>query len=116
MKKLLIRGGNVLKGEVTIGGAKNAAVALLPGAMFATSPCIIENVPAIADIQALKTYDPLYSLELAEHIQSLFDEHMPFVPLCFDTTTVYLRGNFASGVECSTQDIFYNIERWQNPK
>ena len=71
---------------------------------------------AIADIQALKTYDPLYSLELAEHIQSLFDEHMPFVPLCFDTTTVYLRGNFASGVECSTQDIFYNIERWQNPK
>jgi len=53
LKKLLIRGGNVLKGEVTIGGAKNAAVALLPGAMFATSPCIIENVPAISDIQAI---------------------------------------------------------------
>ena len=53
MKKLMIRGGNVLKGEVTIGGAKNAAVALLPGAMFATSPCIIENVPAISDIEAI---------------------------------------------------------------
>ncbi|MBQ1234638.1 MAG: UDP-N-acetylglucosamine 1-carboxyvinyltransferase [Oscillospiraceae bacterium] len=53
MKKLMIRGGNVLKGEVTIGGAKNAAVALLPGAMFATSPCIIENVPTISDIEAI---------------------------------------------------------------
>lgn len=70
----------------------------------------------LSDIQALNTYDPLYSLELAEHIQLLFDDYMPFVPLCFDTITVYLRGNFVSGIEVSNQDIFYNIELWETPK
>lgn len=71
---------------------------------------------SLSAIQALKTYDPLYSLELAEHIQAMFDEHMPFIPLCYDSSTVYLRGNFVSGVELTSQDIFYNIDRWKTPK
>ncbi|MBR5868387.1 MAG: ABC transporter substrate-binding protein [Clostridia bacterium] len=71
---------------------------------------------SLSAIQALKTYDPLYSMDLAEHIQSMFDEYMPFVPLFFDSSTVYLRGNFVSGVELTSQDIFYNIERWKAPK
>ena len=55
MKKLIVRGGNPLKGFVEINGAKNAAVAILPAAILASSgKCLIENVPDIADVQCLK--------------------------------------------------------------
>ena len=50
MEKYIIRGGNKLHGEVTISGAKNAAVAILPAAILSDEPCIIENVPTISDI------------------------------------------------------------------
>lgn len=50
MDRFVITGGNPLKGEVTISGAKNAAVAILPAAILSDEPCIIENVPTISDI------------------------------------------------------------------
>ncbi len=50
MEKYIIRGGNKLQGEVSISGAKNAAVAILPAAILSDEPCIIENVPSISDI------------------------------------------------------------------
>lgn len=50
MEKYIIRGGNKLQGEVSISGAKNAAVAILPAVILSDEPCIIENVPNISDI------------------------------------------------------------------
>ena len=47
---LHIKGGNKLRGTVTIGGAKNAAVALLPATLLAESACTIENLPEIDDV------------------------------------------------------------------
>src|SRR5699024_10981878 len=44
LEKFVIRGGNPLSGEVTIGGAKNAAVAILPATILAGGKCIIENL------------------------------------------------------------------------
>lgn len=55
MEKLIISGGNSLKGEVEINGAKNAAVAILPAAILASSgKCIIDNVPDIEDVHCLE--------------------------------------------------------------
>ena len=48
----MIRGGNPLTGDVTIGGAKNAAVAILPATILAAGKCIIENLPCISDVMA----------------------------------------------------------------
>ena len=53
MYKLLISGGKPLSGNVNISGAKNAAVALLPGALLAGAPCVIENVPVISDVACI---------------------------------------------------------------
>ncbi|MGX7132841.1 MULTISPECIES: UDP-N-acetylglucosamine 1-carboxyvinyltransferase [Enterococcus] len=53
MKKIIIRGGRPLKGEVTISGAKNSAVALIPAAILADSPVILEGVPDIQDVHSL---------------------------------------------------------------
>ena len=50
MEKYIIRGGNKLQGEVSISGAKNAAVAILPAVILSDEPCIIENIPNISDI------------------------------------------------------------------
>lgn len=53
MEKLVIKGGKRLCGEVTIAGAKNAAVAIIPATILVEGPCIIENVPAIQDVAVI---------------------------------------------------------------
>ncbi len=53
MKTLVIEGGHLLEGEITIGGAKNGAVALIPAALLSDEEVTIENVPNISDIDAL---------------------------------------------------------------
>ncbi|QSZ27075.1 UDP-N-acetylglucosamine 1-carboxyvinyltransferase [Aceticella autotrophica] len=53
MDKFIITGGNPLKGTVPISGAKNSAVAILPAALLADSPSIIDNLPDISDIKLL---------------------------------------------------------------
>lgn len=50
MDKFVIRGGRRLTGEVTISGAKNAAVAILPAVILSDESCVIENVPSISDV------------------------------------------------------------------
>lgn len=51
MDKLIINGGTRLHGEVTISGAKNAAVAILPATLLIDGVCTIENLPNISDVQ-----------------------------------------------------------------
>ena len=53
MKKIKIRGNRPLVGEITISGAKNSAVALIPAAILADSPVILEGVPDIQDVHSL---------------------------------------------------------------
>ena len=53
MKKMKITGGNTLTGTIRIGGAKNAAVALIPAAILTDEEATICNIPEITDIEAL---------------------------------------------------------------
>ena len=53
MIKYVIEGGQPLHGEVTISGAKNAAVAILPATLLVEGICHIENVPDISDVRLL---------------------------------------------------------------
>ena len=53
MARYEIRGGAALNGSVTISGAKNAVVAILPAALLVNGPCRIENVPDISDVRIL---------------------------------------------------------------
>lgn len=50
MEKFVITGGKKLMGEVSISGAKNAAVAIIPAVVLSDGICRIENVPNIADV------------------------------------------------------------------
>lgn len=53
MKKLVINGGKALFGEISVGGCKNAAVAILPATLLAETPCLIENVPDVSDVRII---------------------------------------------------------------
>ena len=53
MARYEINGGNPLNGVVTISGAKNAAVAILPAALLVSGKCRVENVPDISDVRIL---------------------------------------------------------------
>lgn len=53
MEKYVINGGNVLNGEVSISGAKNAAVAIIPAVILCDEPCRIENIPNISDVSLI---------------------------------------------------------------
>lgn len=53
MARYEIRGGIPLNGTVSISGAKNAAVAILPAALLVSGKCRIENVPDISDVRIL---------------------------------------------------------------
>lgn len=53
MKRMIIQGGNRLSGEVTIGGAKNSTVALIPAAILADTPVEFDTVPDILDVHNL---------------------------------------------------------------
>ena len=53
LEKFVINGGLPLHGEVTISGAKNAAVAIIPATILAKGCCVIENIPDINDVGIL---------------------------------------------------------------
>ena len=53
MIKYTIQGCRQLNGSVSISGAKNAAVAILPAALLVNGTCRIENVPDISDVRLL---------------------------------------------------------------
>ncbi|MDP4088621.1 MAG: UDP-N-acetylglucosamine 1-carboxyvinyltransferase [Bacillota bacterium] len=55
MEKLIIQGGRALNGVVDVSGAKNAAVAIIPAAIMASSGvCLIDNIPDIEDVNCLE--------------------------------------------------------------
>ena len=53
LEKLVIKGGTRLKGDVVIGGAKNAAVAILPATLLVKGTCTINNLPNISDVKII---------------------------------------------------------------
>lgn len=53
MEQYIIKGGQPLKGEVEIGGAKNAALAILSAAIMTDETVTIENLPDVNDINVL---------------------------------------------------------------
>jgi len=54
MDKLLIEGGQRLRGEVTVSGAKNAALPILCAALLSEEPLVLTNVPRLNDVNTMQ--------------------------------------------------------------
>ena len=70
MEQYVIKGGNSLVGEVEIGGAKNAALAILAAATMADETVLIENMPDVRDTNIL-----LQAIESIGAIVERVDRH-----------------------------------------
>jgi len=53
VQKISVKGGKPLKGEVIVGGSKNATLPVMTAALLADSPCSIQNVPHLNDIKTM---------------------------------------------------------------
>ena len=53
MKQIVVEGNKILSGTITVSGAKNSAVALVPASLLSDDIVTIDNIPNISDIDAL---------------------------------------------------------------
>ena len=89
MEQYVIKGGNPLVGEVDIGGAKNAALAILAASIMADETVTIDNLPDVRDINVL--------LEAIKGIGAIVDR--------LDAHTVKINGSTISGMSVDYEYI-----------
>ena len=83
MEQYIIEGGTPLKGEVTISGAKNAALGILAASILTDEDVLIENIPDVNDINVM--------LEAISNIGARVDR--------IDAHTVKINGSTISELE-----------------
>lgn len=83
MKKLIIHGEKPLAGSVTISGAKNSAVALIPAAILAEDVVVLEGVPDIQDVHSLMEILNLMGVttDLSGDTLTIDSRHMVSIPM-----------------------------------
>ena len=79
-----IEGGHQLEGEVTISGAKNATVALIPAAVLANGPVTIVGIPQIADVNNLCEILNILNIEVTK----VADDHLIIDPTNMKNTNL----------------------------
>ncbi len=89
MEQYVIKGGNPLNGEVEIGGAKNAALAILAAAIMTDETVTVGNIPNVRDINVL--------LQAIEEIGAKVDR--------VDAHTVRINGSFIQNVSVDNEFI-----------
>ena len=75
MEQYIIKGGNPLVGEVEIGGAKNAALAILAAAIMTDETVQIDNLPDVNDVDVPMSIPTLGNISLIKLLSPLF---LPF--------------------------------------
>ncbi|MEO6396746.1 MAG: UDP-N-acetylglucosamine 1-carboxyvinyltransferase [Devosia sp.] len=67
MDRIRLVGGNELRGEIPISGAKNAALPLMIASLLSKDPLILENVPRLADVKQLERILENHGVDIAVH-------------------------------------------------
>lgn len=67
MDRIRLIGGNQLRGEIPISGAKNAALPLMIASLLTREPLVLENVPRLADVKQLERILENHGVDVAVH-------------------------------------------------
>ncbi|WDR06693.1 UDP-N-acetylglucosamine 1-carboxyvinyltransferase [Devosia rhodophyticola] len=67
MDRIRLVGGNELRGEIVISGAKNAALPLMIASLLTDEPLVLENVPRLADVKQLERIMENHGVDIAVH-------------------------------------------------
>ena len=105
MEQYVIKGGNPLVGEVEIGGAKNAALAIISAAVMTDETVTIENLPNVRDINVL--------LNAISDIGAKVDRYSQKCP-SFPHTSVQLLSvtDVLQRIDCSPSDVDFKMHMW----
>jgi UDP-N-acetylglucosamine 1-carboxyvinyltransferase len=75
MDRIRLVGGNQLRGEIPISGAKNAALPLMIASLLTREPLTLENVPRLADVEQLERILENHGVDVAVHGRKAADLH-----------------------------------------
>jgi UDP-N-acetylglucosamine 1-carboxyvinyltransferase len=75
MEKFYIEGGVPLRGEITPGGNKNAALPLMAACLLTNEPVILKNIPNIQDVQTMRKLFVSLGVEFTEHMENSGKKH-----------------------------------------
>jgi UDP-N-acetylglucosamine 1-carboxyvinyltransferase len=95
MDRIRLIGGNQLKGEIPISGAKNAALPLMIASLLTKDPLVLENVPRLADVKQLERILENHGVDIAVHGRRAGDDQARGQRMTFtageivDTTAPY---------------------------
>ena len=95
MDRIRLVGGNELRGEIPISGAKNAALPLMIASLLSKDPLILENVPRLADVKQLERILENHGVDIAVHGRRAGSDRMDGQRMTFhaaeiaDTTAPY---------------------------
>lgn len=67
MDRIRLVGGNELRGEIPISGAKNAALPLMIASLLSDAPLVLQNVPRLADVKQLERILENHGVDIAVH-------------------------------------------------
>ena len=67
MDRIRLVGGNELRGEIPISGAKNAALPLMIASLLTDEPLVLHNVPRLADVKQLERILENHGVDIAVH-------------------------------------------------
>ncbi len=67
MDRIRLVGGNPLNGDITISGAKNAALPLMIASLLSDEPLVLTNVPRLADVKQLERILENHGVDIAVH-------------------------------------------------
>ncbi|MFD1253173.1 MULTISPECIES: UDP-N-acetylglucosamine 1-carboxyvinyltransferase [Devosia] len=67
MDRIRLVGGNELRGEIAISGAKNAALPLMIASLLSDEPLVLTNVPRLADVKQLERILENHGVDIAVH-------------------------------------------------
>jgi len=67
MDRIRLVGGNELRGEISISGAKNAALPLMIASLLTDEPLVLHNVPRLADVKQLERILENHGVDIAVH-------------------------------------------------
>ena len=105
MAKYEIIGGSPLNGEITVSGAKNAALAILPAALLVQGKCRVENVPDISDVRVL--------LDILADIGAVITKEEPGVVVldCTNITKTNPEAHYIQ-INYNLREEFYRAKKW----
>ncbi|MEC7593998.1 MAG: UDP-N-acetylglucosamine 1-carboxyvinyltransferase [Pseudomonadota bacterium] len=95
MDQLRIRGGRPLDGRIPISGAKNAALPLLAASLLSPHPLVLDNVPALADIESM--------LALLAHLGGTAEGVPPATPATVGTLAIGASYRLCAGALTSSE-------------